>query len=215
MNKLLNCLTVAAIERNANENSSPLRADNLYPDSTPSPSDASNYRIPDPNNPSEYCSTISPLEQEQDLLNRPPPTVMVPVGVLKRGDRPKGEPKQVVFSDGIRPGGDLTETSESTSSLAFLRRTGRTQLKLKSPPVESVVQSTASTSKSKASRIVITDLNGTLPPIINYYDLNYNKSVKSKPSILNLIEFMKNKDLCPVVFALTKNLHIFAKIVFS
>lgn len=151
-------------------------------------------------------------------MNRPPPTVMVPVGVLKRGDRPKGEPKQVVFSDGIRPGGDLTEASGGTSSLAFLRRTGRTQLKLKSPPVEnvSVPQSSShSNNKSKPSRIVITDSNGTLPPIINYYDLNYNKAVKNKPSVINLIELMKNKDLCPVVFALTKNLHIFAKIVMS
>ena len=211
-------MTVAAIERNANQNNaSPLRPDNLYPDSASSPSDASNFRSPDPNNPSEYCSTISPLEQEQDILNRPPPSVMVPIGVLKRGDRPRGEPKQVVFSDGIRPGGDLTETSESTSSLAFLRRAGRTQLKLKSPPVESTsaAQLTTSATKSKASRIVITDINGSLPPIINYYDLNYNKSVKNKPSFLNLIDFMKNKDLCPVVFALTKNLHIFAKIVFS
>ncbi|CAG2103339.1 unnamed protein product [Medioppia subpectinata] len=211
---------IAAIERNANDmnQSSPstLRPDNLYPNSTSGSSSMSNIRSPDPNNPSEYCSTIPPLEQEQELRDRMPPTVMVPVGVLKRGDRPKGEPKQVVFSDGIRPGGDLTETSESsTSSLTFLRRTGRIQHKLKSPPVESVpaVQTTTTASKSKASRIVITDTNGTLPPIINYYDLNVNKSVKNKPTIINLIDFLKNKDLCPVVFALTKNLHIYSKIV--
>lgn len=125
----------------------------------------------------------------------------------------------MVFSDGIRPGGDLTETNDSTSSLTFLRRSGRTQLKLKSPPVEAVVAAqtsyTSHSAKSKASRIVITDSNGTLPPIINYYDLNRNKSAKSKPSVTSLIEMMKTKDLCPVVFALTKNLHIYAKIVFS
>jgi MAD (mothers against decapentaplegic) interacting protein len=173
-------------------------------------------RCPDPNNPSEYCSTISPLEQEQDN-NRPPPSVMVPVGVLKRGDRPRGEPKQVVFSDGIRPGGDLTETSDHSQGLSFLRRSGRIQLKLKSPPVESVTsqQSGLTSNKSKASRIVITDSNGNLPPIINYYDLLCNNSSKSKPSIITLIEFMKNKDLPPVTFAVTKNLHILAKLVIS
>lgn len=46
--------------------------------SAPSPS-------PNPNNPAEYCSTIPPLQQVQasGVLNSPPPTVMVPVGVLK------------------------------------------------------------------------------------------------------------------------------------
>ena len=41
---------------------------------------------PNPNNPAEYCSTIPPLQQAQasGVLSSPPPTVMVPVGVLKR-----------------------------------------------------------------------------------------------------------------------------------
>lgn len=40
---------------------------------------------PNPNIPSEYCSTIPPLQQAQaaGTLNSPPPTVMVPVSVLK------------------------------------------------------------------------------------------------------------------------------------
>lgn len=40
---------------------------------------------PNPNNPAEYCSTIPPLQQAQasGALSSPPPTVMVPVGVLK------------------------------------------------------------------------------------------------------------------------------------
>lgn len=41
---------------------------------------------PNPNNPAEYCSTIPPLQQAQasGVLCSPPPTVMVPVGVLKQ-----------------------------------------------------------------------------------------------------------------------------------
>lgn len=40
---------------------------------------------PNPNIPSEYCSTIPPLQQARaaGTLNSPPPTVMVPVSVLK------------------------------------------------------------------------------------------------------------------------------------
>uniref|UniRef100_A0A3B3HUN4 Smad anchor for receptor activation-like Smad-binding domain-containing protein n=1 Tax=Oryzias latipes TaxID=8090 RepID=A0A3B3HUN4_ORYLA len=50
---------------------------------TPTP--ASN-QSPNPNNPAEYCSTIPPLQQAQasGVLSSPPPTVMVPVGVLKQ-----------------------------------------------------------------------------------------------------------------------------------
>lgn len=41
-------------------------------------------RQPNPNNPMEYCSTIPPLEQAANVLRQPPPSVLVPVGVLKR-----------------------------------------------------------------------------------------------------------------------------------
>lgn len=37
---------------------------------------------PNPNNPSEYCSTIPPPQQATP--NSPPPSVMVPVGVLRK-----------------------------------------------------------------------------------------------------------------------------------
>lgn len=39
-------------------------------------------RSPNPNNPSEYCSTIPPHQQAN--AHTPAPTVLVPVGVLKR-----------------------------------------------------------------------------------------------------------------------------------
>lgn len=41
-------------------------------------------RQPNPNNPMEYCSTIPPLQQAAGSLHQPPPSVLVPVGVLKR-----------------------------------------------------------------------------------------------------------------------------------
>lgn len=51
---------------------------------------------PNPNNPAEYCSTIPPLQQAQasGALSSPPPTVMVPVGVLKH---PGAEGKNTSF----------------------------------------------------------------------------------------------------------------------
>ncbi|TNN88514.1 Zinc finger FYVE domain-containing protein 9 [Liparis tanakae] len=70
---------------------------------------------PNPNNPAEYCSTIPPLQQAQasGVLSSPPPTVMVPVGVLK----PAGnevcltrEQRRVWFADGVLPNGDTGDT---------------------------------------------------------------------------------------------------------
>lgn len=77
--------------------------------------DGSNRR-PNPANPMEYCSTVPVAEQVAAAGALSPPSVLVPVGVLKRGGgstsgsvEAERENKSVMFSDGIRPGGDLTE----------------------------------------------------------------------------------------------------------
>ena len=44
--------------------------------------------------------------------------------------------KQVMFSDGIRPGGDLTELDGSAESRQPLRRPGRTARRVGTPPGE-------------------------------------------------------------------------------
>ncbi|KAJ8401909.1 hypothetical protein AAFF_G00374900 [Aldrovandia affinis] len=71
---------------------------------------------PNPNIPSEYCSTIPPLQQARaaGTLNSPPPTVMVPVSVLKHPGNegfPR-EQKRVWFADGILPNGEVADTSK-------------------------------------------------------------------------------------------------------
>lgn len=71
-------------------------------------------RSPNPNNPMEYCSVIPPHQQVTSASTATPISVMVPVGVLKReGAPPKTARKEVMFSDGIRPGCDLTELDNS------------------------------------------------------------------------------------------------------
>ncbi|XP_051943138.1 zinc finger FYVE domain-containing protein 9 isoform X1 [Hippocampus zosterae] len=79
---------------------------------------AGNNQSPNPNNPAEYCSTIPPLQQAQasGVLGSPPPTVMVPVGVLK----PPGnegsvtrDQKKVCFADGVLPNGDEAESPKT------------------------------------------------------------------------------------------------------
>lgn len=65
-------------------------------------------RRPNPANPMEYCSTISPLQQVSGAASAPPlPSVMVPVGVLKRPDsasgegRPPSDPKSVSLNQNL------------------------------------------------------------------------------------------------------------------
>lgn len=65
---------------------------------------------PNPNNPMEYCSVIPPHQQVAQSSQASQISVMVPVGVLKReGARGPRKDKNVMFSDGIRPGCDLTD----------------------------------------------------------------------------------------------------------
>ncbi|XP_061658249.1 zinc finger FYVE domain-containing protein 16 isoform X2 [Syngnathoides biaculeatus] len=75
---------------------------------------------PNPNVPSEYCSTIPPLQQARaaGTLNSPPPTVMVPVSALKQSgnDGCPREHKRVWFADGILPNGEVADTAKLSVS---------------------------------------------------------------------------------------------------
>uniref|UniRef100_A0A7N8YF27 Zinc finger FYVE-type containing 9 n=1 Tax=Mastacembelus armatus TaxID=205130 RepID=A0A7N8YF27_9TELE len=80
-----------------------------------------NNQSPNPNNPAEYCSTIPPLQQAQasGVLSSPPPTVMVPVGVLKQPGNEASlsrEQRRVWFADGVLPNGDTTESPKPPTS---------------------------------------------------------------------------------------------------
>ena len=190
--------------------------------------------FPDPNNPAEYCSTIPPFEQVPEAQDRPPLTVMVPVGVLKRpgsnsyrrggssdtfsGERPQETVKQVIFSDGVRPGGDLVESSTS-NKLPVEKQIGRTQLQLKSPPIEKASFSLIDQSlkRLKSSRLIIQDKIGVnLPPILNYNELKtIDPNLPSKPTYAQLLDCLRNKHIPCITFGLTKNLFVNAKLISS
>ncbi|KAG5841030.1 hypothetical protein ANANG_G00195270 [Anguilla anguilla] len=74
---------------------------------------------PNPNAPSEYCSTVPPLQQARTsgTLSSAPPTVMVPVSVLKHpgNEGPPSalprEQRRVWFADGLLPNGEVADTT--------------------------------------------------------------------------------------------------------
>ncbi|GAB1600623.1 uncharacterized protein LOC115214902 isoform X1 [Argonauta hians] len=172
-------------------------------------------RSPNPNNPSEYCSTIPPLQQANAHV--PMPTVMVPVGVLKReGSQRKGEPKQVIFSDGIRPGGDLTEEADHPQESRIPpRRTGRVQKK-----VERITQGNdqSITPRTRCLRSANSPRNkchipeNGLPPMLlsssgKDYVFDENHDVEQ------ILSKIRSDEHEPVIFSINNNLFVSVKIV--
>ncbi len=165
-------------------------------------------RQPNPNNPMEYCSVVPPHEQ---VSPNPIPamSVMVPVSVLKKreSNSSKSERKNVMFSDGIRPGCDLSELDENwnmkpSSSGSRSRKSDRV--------------STPTTSKFQANYPVMDERNKSfipssgdlLPPIKlpiktehKYVDVTNDEA---------LIERLKTDEL---KFAVQKNFYVICKVI--
>lgn len=174
-------------------------------------------RQPNPNNPMEYCSTIPPLEQAASAVHQPLPSVLVPVGVLKRegSSRPRSEvTKQVMFSDGIRPGGDLTELDGSSEPRIPYRRQERTSKRIGTPPG---TPSTASHRTLRAllpldpnTKSYIPSYKG-LPPLATIIkgELRLDEENDTEKLIMRL----RDEDEPPVTFAVNRNLFVQLKIV--
>lgn len=168
----------------------------------------SSARQPNPNNPMEYCSTVPPFQQ---ATNQPqsPISVMVPVGVLKRAgsSRTGRKDKTVIFSDGIRPGCDLTELDEnwdsqpktSPSIVPSDKRKGRVQTPVgeEPPSISSTIQSLIPQGENK------------LPPIVKQITKTETKHIDVDNDAA-LIASLRDGTL---TFALQRNLHVLVTIV--
>ncbi|XP_036143333.1 uncharacterized protein LOC105832055 isoform X2 [Monomorium pharaonis] len=167
-------------------------------------------RQPNPNNPMEYCSTIPPLQQLAGGLP-PPPTVMVPVGVLKReGSKHRAEgQKSVVFSDGIRPGCDLTELDTCWEPKLYRKQSNKrtftspmladaTMRRQNHPPLDNTTNS-----------YIPHDPN-LLPPTVTIHKGQITYHPPMDESIL--YKTLKNECEPPVMFAINRNLYAYVKI---
>uniref|UniRef100_A0A224YPY0 FYVE zinc finger domain-containing protein n=1 Tax=Rhipicephalus zambeziensis TaxID=60191 RepID=A0A224YPY0_9ACAR len=147
---------------------------------------------PSPANPAAYCSRGPP--PLHGAAQSPPLTVLVPV--LRRGPRPDGEaPKQVMFSDGIRPGGDLSDEVMPSAMPGPPRELG-----CRDGPAESLLQE---------RRVVLSDIEGSLPPVA----LSVSQRDLKLENENDLMVVLQDPNVEPVAFALTRNLHVLVKIV--
>ncbi|KZC14829.1 Zinc finger FYVE domain-containing protein 9 [Dufourea novaeangliae] len=171
-------------------------------------------RQPNPNNPMEYCSTIPPLQQLAGGLP-PPPSVMVPVGVLKREGGTKNRPevsKSVMFSDGIRPGCDLTELDMSGDTKPLYRKPGskRAPTPGSSMPSTSIKRQNLPRLDPNTESYVPQDPH-ILPPTVTIHKGQVSYHVVMDEGLL--YKTLKNECEPPVLFAINRNLYAFVKIL--
>ncbi|XP_070366025.1 zinc finger FYVE domain-containing protein 9 isoform X1 [Equus asinus] len=182
---------------------------------------------PNPNNPAEYCSTIPPLQQAQasGALSSPPPTVMVPVGVLKHPGAEVAQPREqrrVWFADGILPNGEVADaaklTMNGTSSAGTLAVShdpvkpaatsplpAETDISLFSGNITQVGSPVGS-----AMNLIPED---GLPPILISTGVKGDYAVEEKPSQISVMQQLEDGGPDPLVFVLNANLLSMVKIV--
>ncbi|XP_033920044.1 zinc finger FYVE domain-containing protein 9 isoform X2 [Melopsittacus undulatus] len=183
---------------------------------------------PNPNNPAEYCSTIPPLQQAQasGALSSPPPTVMVPVGVLKHPGAEVAQPREqrrVWFADGILPNGEVADAAKLT--VAGTTSTGT--LAVSHDPSKPVNNSTSAAETDNASVFSgnITQVGSPvgsamnlipedgLPPILISTGVKGDYAVEERPSQISVMQQLEDGGPDPLVFVLNANLLSMVKIV--
>ncbi|XP_040612927.1 zinc finger FYVE domain-containing protein 9 isoform X1 [Mesocricetus auratus] len=182
---------------------------------------------PNPNNPAEYCSTIPPLQQAQasGALSSPPPTVMVPVGVLKHPGTEVPQPREqrrVWFADGILPNGEVADAAKLTmngNSSAGTLAVSHDPVK---PVTTSPLPAEADISLFSGSITQVGSPVGSamnlipedgLPPILISTGVKGDYAVEEKPSQISVMQQLEDGGPDPLVFVLNANLLSMVKIV--
>ncbi|XP_050081531.1 zinc finger FYVE domain-containing protein 9 [Anopheles aquasalis] len=178
---------------------------------------ASGHRQPNPNNPMEYCSVIPPLQQAAATSQpQSPISVMVPVGVLKRAGGPRNlrKDKNVIFSDGIRPGCDLTELDQNWDAVpvrtASPEPQNRKSNRVQTPTTGAEDGANGSASGSPSlNQSLIPPEEHKLPPVLKRISPTESKLVDIDNDA-SLVEGLREVML---TFAVQKNFHVYVTIV--
>ncbi|XP_053679568.1 zinc finger FYVE domain-containing protein 9 [Anopheles nili] len=172
----------------------------------------SGQRQPNPNNPMEYCSVIPPLQQAASSTQAQSPiSVMVPVGVLKRAGAPRNmrKDKNVIFSDGIRPGCDLTELDQNWDAVPTRSSPPRTRkTRVQTPPGAEDDASAVPRSGGQLYSLIPPEEN-KLPPVLKRISPTESKLVEIENDH-TLLEGLREVTL---TFAIQKNFHVLVTIV--
>ncbi|XP_061695611.1 zinc finger FYVE domain-containing protein 9 isoform X2 [Syngnathoides biaculeatus] len=176
-----------------------------------------NNQSPNPNNPAEYCSTIPPLQQAQasGMLGSPPPTVMVPVGVLKPSGNEVSvtrEQRRVWFADGVLPNGDDAESPKAPPRLERPGISSHSSKTAGSDTVEAAPAAVGPPGSPVGSALSLIPEDG-LPPILISTGVKGDYAVEERPSAMVLIQQLEEGGPDPLVFVLNANLLAMVKLV--
>ncbi|KAM3865734.1 zinc finger FYVE domain-containing protein 9 [Diretmus argenteus] len=188
-----------------------------------------NNQSPNPNNPAEYCSTIPPLQQAQasGALSSPPPTVMVPVGVLKQPGSEGSlsrEQRRVWFADGILPNGDAAAESPKAPAASpvpsrLLAVAPYSNKSSGSESSEAAHTPAAPVGSPVGSSLSLIPEDG-LPPILISTGVKggtgghiTDYAVEERPSEIVLMQQLEEGGPDPLVFVLNANLLAMVKLV--
>ncbi|KFP72242.1 Zinc finger FYVE domain-containing protein 9 [Acanthisitta chloris] len=172
---------------------------------------------PNPNNPQAQAS---------GALSSPPPTVMVPVGVLKHPGAEVAQPREqrrVWFADGILPNGEVADAAKLT--VAGTASTGT--LAVSHDPSKPMANNTLSAETDNASVFSgnITQVGSPvgsamnlipedgLPPILISTGVKGDYAVEERPSQISVMQQLEDGGPDPLVFVLNANLLSMVKIV--
>ncbi|XP_075689112.1 zinc finger FYVE domain-containing protein 9 [Rhinoderma darwinii] len=183
---------------------------------------SASVQSPNPNNPAEYCSTIPPMQQAQasGALSSPPPTVMVPVGVLKHpgteGSQSR-EQRRVWFADGILPNGEAADAEKVSAAPAAGNLTVSHDTNKSSPsnspsPEAENTSGLCSSITQVGSAMNLIPEDG-LPPILISTGVKGDYAVEERPSQMSVMQQMEDGGPDPLVFVLNANLLAMVKIV--
>uniref|UniRef100_A0A8C5N629 FYVE-type domain-containing protein n=1 Tax=Gouania willdenowi TaxID=441366 RepID=A0A8C5N629_GOUWI len=178
---------------------------------------------PNPNNPAEYCSTIPPLQQAQasGALSSPPPTVMVPVGVLKQPGNEGSlsrEQRRVWFADGVLPNGDSAESDKPPSSTSGLPQSlavssySNKSTTSECSEIDVRLSLAAPMGSPVGSSLSLIPEDG-LPPILISTGVKGDYAVEERPSEIVLMQQLEEEGPDPLVFVLNANLLAMVKLV--
>lgn len=178
---------------------------------------------PNPNNPMEYCSKIPPHRQVNSQAITSYPSVIVPVGVLKKECSSSSSSaaiksrkrKSVIFSDGIRPGSDLANLDTKWSDAKHARKSMQEHLSKDLIESNNFESSKIISRQNSKSIVLVDDGKGcyistgehTLPPIVVT-----NKTEKSYQEVTNNADLITRLQSETLKFVIQKNLFVLVKI---
>ncbi|XP_064604177.1 zinc finger FYVE domain-containing protein 9-like isoform X2 [Liolophura sinensis] len=158
-----------------------------------------------------FCSTCCNLKCKLEYMGSKEARVCVACHeAIVTGSQRRGEPKQVMFSDGIRPGGDLTE-ADGVTEARLPQRSGRKVHKVERM---SAASGEGQSAGSRMKPVKVTESSRWsslipavgLPPLVMPDSTSQDDAIYTNPTDEKVMQQIQSESAEPVVFMINPNL---------